>query len=289
MRAYVLGRQSRRVHVIIALLLTISLMIGLACLYAISRRRPVVLADELVVDHGTDQPLFTFVPNANTDLPARPVYPYSVIPGGISSGKELAMRMADDPVAAKHYSGFNVARAHVVRASRDKLLYVAYRVHDKVFWTKKRLNIRKGEELITDGIHYARARCGNRITDFPVPPTLNLEPSTKELDPPLPPSSPPVLFPSTAVTTEPPILPVPPPSTGGSYSPPTSPTPFVVPPFGVFPGGGQRPPTTRYPPGSWSESPSATAQPVPEPKTIWLASIGAVCALVLLWRNRRKV
>lgn len=264
MRACVLGRQSRqsrRTQLRIALLLTISLLTGLACLYAVSRRRPVVRTGELVVDHSTEQPLFTFVPNADTNSPARPVYPYSVIPGGISSGRELAMRMAADSVASKHYSGFNVSRARVVRASRDKRVYVAYRVHDKVFWTKKRLKIREGEELITDGINYARARCGNRITDFPVPPTLSVEPSTMELDPPLPPSSPPVLLPSTAVTTEPPILPV--------YFPP-----YVVPSFGVPPSGGP--------------SPSATAQPVPEPKTIWLACIGAACVLVQLWRKRRK-
>jgi hypothetical protein len=283
------GRSQSRKARVVAALLAILLLTGIA-FFAVSRGDPTVETEAVVLDHSTDLPLFTALPNASISIPAQPVYPYSVIPGGIASGKELATRVAQDPVVAKHYSGFNLSRAQIVRAPQGKLVYVAYRMHDKVFWTKKRLMIRKGEALVTDGIHYARARCGNRIADSPVPPTSNPEPSVTDLDPPWLPDPPTVTFPSVPSVTDSPIPALAPPSTGGSYFPPTPPIPFG-------PDSGPTPPTTSLPPGSHTPSgavqPAPTSgpnvAPIPEPPTIWLASIGAACTLLRqLWRNRRK-
>jgi hypothetical protein len=49
-----------------------------------------------------------------TAKPSRPVYPYSLVPGGIHDPKELAQAFEHDPVLASHYKGFDFRRARVV-------------------------------------------------------------------------------------------------------------------------------------------------------------------------------
>ncbi len=51
-----------------------------------------------------------------------------------------------------------------------KLVYVSYRIGNKVFWTKHKLALRKGEAMLSDGTNMARTRCGNRISVLPVRP-----------------------------------------------------------------------------------------------------------------------
>ena len=63
---------------------------------------------------------------------------------------------------------------------------MSYRMKDKVYWTKKKVRLAKGEELITDGINYARSRCGNRISEVSQAPTSAEEPSHAMLDTPVP-------------------------------------------------------------------------------------------------------
>jgi hypothetical protein len=95
-----------------------------------------------------------------------PYYRYSVIPGGAYTAEELKTALARDPVAASHYSGFQVDKTHIVTLESDKVCYVSYRVGDKLYWTKRPLTLRKGEKLLTDGVQYARTRCGNRLSDI---------------------------------------------------------------------------------------------------------------------------
>ncbi|MGH9609880.1 MAG: PEP-CTERM sorting domain-containing protein [Bryobacteraceae bacterium] len=122
----------------------------------------------------------------------RPDYPYSVIPGGAYSQAELRYAVNHDPVVRKHYGDFDVADTQVVTLTADRYEYASYRIKNKIYWTKRRLRLRKGEALLTDGTHYARTRCGNRLSNTRKGPTSPLEPPKTALN--LPPLTPPRLF-----------------------------------------------------------------------------------------------
>jgi hypothetical protein len=96
---------------------------------------------------------------------ARALYPYSVIPGGVESASELQTAVRNDPVVARHYADFDLAKTRTISLDRDRLVYVSYRMGEEVFWTNRALRLHKGETLITDGTHEARTRCGNRISE----------------------------------------------------------------------------------------------------------------------------
>lgn len=116
----------------------------------------------------------------------RPVYPYSIIPGGIASVAALRSALAHDPVAAAHYAAFDLATARVVQVEEARSVYVSYRKGDDVFWTSKKLRLVVGETLITDGQHISRTRCGNQISDEPrMPVSLAGDPEPQTLDTPV--------------------------------------------------------------------------------------------------------
>jgi hypothetical protein len=94
-----------------------------------------------------------------------PVYPFSVVPGGIHSPEDLTAAMAKDPAVRAHYADIDPLKVRFVRTTEDRFEYVSYRRGDKVFWTPKRLFIPKGELLLTDGHAWVRSRCGNRLSD----------------------------------------------------------------------------------------------------------------------------
>jgi hypothetical protein len=112
----------------------------------------------------------------------RTVYPYSVISGGVRSREELAAQIAGDPVVAEHYKNFNLREARMVRAEEARMMYVSYRLRNKVYWTAKKLSIPKGEALITDGKCEARARCGNQVSAAPQEPVSEEEPIIETFD-----------------------------------------------------------------------------------------------------------
>ena len=116
------------------------------------------------------------------ELALRPMYPYSIIPGGAYSAPELRNAIEHDPVVAHHYAGFDLARVRIIRLDSDRMEYVSYRLGDHIFWTNRELRLRKGEALITDGTHLARTRCGNRLSDHPVEPTSAAQPSAETLN-----------------------------------------------------------------------------------------------------------
>jgi hypothetical protein len=95
------------------------------------------------------------------------VYPYSVIPGGVRTPQDLHEMSQHDRVVARHFAGFDFQRAKVVELDQAKLVYLSYRIHDQVFWTRKQIRLRKGEKLITDGKITARTRCANRVSVLP--------------------------------------------------------------------------------------------------------------------------
>lgn len=222
------------------------------------------------------------VPKSRTDvkLVSRPMYPFSVIPGGVESGQELRDTIARDPVAAGHYGDFDVANARVARIDRDELVYVSYRMGDRIFWTSKKVKLAKGETVITDGVREARTRCGNRLSETPSQPTSPLEPATQALEQ--------ATRPEVATLLEPPAIDFPPvsPSLPPVFSPappaapPGKPPGVILPPFFPPIGGGGTPPP-----------PSAVN--VAEPGSLGLLLAGIAAILTASWvkseRQRRKV
>jgi hypothetical protein len=105
----------------------------------------------------------------------RPNYPYSVIRGGAYSPSELDYANKTDAIVSEHYTGFDLRAAHAVQLTDDRFQYASYRIKDHIYWTRKKLRIRKGEYLLTDGLSFSRARCGNRLSDKPHLPVSDLE------------------------------------------------------------------------------------------------------------------
>jgi hypothetical protein len=159
-------------------LLSLCCIVLLGAILEISARgwQPVATAEPATVP---------FWPPSSMLLPtghSRPVYPYSVIAGGAQSAEELKEAVTTDPVVAKHYADFDITKARRVTLDAPKLVYVSYRIGNKVFWTKNKLALRKGEALLSDGTNMARTRCGNRISVLPVRPIAPAEPSSSDLD-----------------------------------------------------------------------------------------------------------
>jgi PEP-CTERM motif len=105
------------------------------------------------------------------------VFPYSVIPGGIRSARDLQQAARHEALVARHYSGFHFESTRVIHALKDKKVYVSYRVGGQIFWTRRKVTIHAGETLLTDGHNLARGRCGNRISESPKSPGSPDEPS----------------------------------------------------------------------------------------------------------------
>lgn len=208
----------------------------------------------------------------------RPTYLYSIIPGGVDSAEELRQVVERDPVAAKHFQGFDYQHAHLVEVSGKQSMYVAYRKGDKVYWTRKKIALHPGEKLISDGKITARTRCGNRVAVAPLGPRAIMDPLISDFDQPL--------FSNDMVTseaeplTEPYAAMLPSPALENANS--LQPThgrkgliPFFFVPLGGLGGLG----------GSSSHTPLAVA---PEPGTVLLLSTGLVGVFWIARKSRRK-
>jgi len=241
----------------------------------------------------------------------RPAYPFSVIPGGIYSRAELATQAAHDELIRKHYSDFRMESAHLAILQEDRMAYVSYRKNNSIFWTRKQLRIPKGELVLTDGTHLARARCGNRLFDTPVEPTSAQEEPTPDL----------MMGPLTpASLRDTRIAFVPPPESGNTIT--TPPSVFLKPgeisptaPYpitstaGLMPPSAEVPPITVLPvplpsggtPGSTSGVPPAVIPPsrtplpnvpavsaVPEPANLVIAGLALVAGTYSLWQRRKR-
>lgn len=112
----------------------------------------------------------------------RLVYPYSVVPGGISTAQELREAAAHDPVIAKHYAGFNYNRARLIEVKQPQKVYLSYRLKGKIFWTSKQAMLRVGEKLLTDGTTTCRTRCANQVSVLPQADIAAGEPPMSEFD-----------------------------------------------------------------------------------------------------------
>ncbi len=126
---------------------------------------------------------------ASRTVEDRPVYPYSVVPGGVKDARELKWIAEHDPVVASHYAGFDYDRARVVRLVLARTAYVSYRIGNRVYWTRRRVTLKKGETVITDGKITARTRCGNRVEEMPQQATSSSEPPAAKFEEPVQPAT----------------------------------------------------------------------------------------------------
>jgi len=115
----------------------------------------------------------------------RPVYPYSLVPGGVEDAKELKWVAEHDPIVAAHYAGFDYDHARVVRLTLARTVYLSYRIGNHVYWTRHRVTLHKGEKLITDGRMAARTRCANRVEELPQQASSRAEPPAEKFDQPV--------------------------------------------------------------------------------------------------------
>ncbi|MGC2657884.1 MAG: PEP-CTERM sorting domain-containing protein [Bryobacteraceae bacterium] len=231
----------------------------------------------------------------------RPVYPYSVIPGGVYSREELGRAVIKDQLVGDHYADFNVAAARLVTTDEVRYAYVSYRVGQRVLWTTHKLRIPKGETLLTDGVNYCRTRCGNRLSDVPhrqaaanepirllslpnFTPTLfannflSLGPALVETGTPIAPAAPARLAPVTPTITAANELPLPP----QQWLPVTliatpGPVLYAPPLKGFIPSG----------PNTIGGVPSPISA-IPEPQTLALISVGLFATLALFTCRRKK-
>jgi hypothetical protein len=201
----------------------------------------------------------------------RKVYPYSVIAGGVLNRQELLEELAHDGVAAAHYSDFQAWRARVVRLEKDLSAHLSYRLRNKVYWTAKKINLKRGEALITDGTDFARTRCGNRISVLAQEPTSPEEPTAESFELPIVPEE----APSRLETAEFPL--------------PEGRLQFAE--FPVYPP--ERPrfdwpyrPLRKVPPSTYWFPPPENPTVVPEPGSLTLLGSGLAIGYFLMRRRR---
>jgi hypothetical protein len=225
-------------------------------------------------------------------LSQRPIFPYSIVPGGVRDAHELQNAAAGDSVVARHYSDFRIIQAHTLRLNRPLEMYVSYRRNNQVYWTKNRMLIPAGETLISDGENLARVRCANRLSPIAAKPVAASEPTTEELTDPI--FVPPLLaqllpgegsefFPSGPDGGIP-AGPLAAKGPGGTSNTPGSP---VLPPI-LGPGVPPLVPSTPVGPPPNNPVPPPPIS-TPEPSSFWLLSTGVVlAALFTVFALRRN-
>jgi len=232
----------------------------------------------------------------------RPVYPYSIVPGGVRDASELKWAADHDPVVRAHFAGFDYDHARAVRLVLARTVYVSYRIGNKVYWTRHRVTLKKGETVITDGTITARSRCGNRVEEVPQQATSSSEPPATKFEEPVQPSTgtavaaPPVPFQSALMNRPamPGLGPAPPlglydPFNGGTW------VPIAPPPLPSVCGVGKKKPGSSGAAPAASTGKKGKGDPcgnggggggeVPEPGT-WVLMISGLAAIY--WKSRQR-
>ena len=234
---------------------------------------------------------------ANAANPPRRIYPYSLIPGGVTGEEEFRAHRLADSLLTAHYRDIG-QRLFPITMPGDRWMFASYRIDNAVFWTKAPILLRAGEPVLTDGANLVRGRCGNRLSDTPQtpvrrfePPGLNTEaPPGKTISVPVPPSIAPVPgqpvslpglsrppAPERPAVRVPPAVRLPieqPTLTGPELFPATT-----APPGILFPIPRQVPEVNKPLPHPWSP-PTRPVAAVPEPSTWVLLSFG-LCLMAI--------
>lgn len=121
-------------------------------------------------------------PNAARPPAGRPVYRYSVVPGGVHAAADVVRAMAADPVVAAQYAGVDTSRLRVQTLAHPVSAHVSYRIGDRIYWTGRKLQLAAGEQVLTDGTTTLRARCGNMVSTVRRKPTFAGEPEVAEFE-----------------------------------------------------------------------------------------------------------
>jgi hypothetical protein len=177
-----------------------------------------------------------------------PVYPYSLVPGGVYNKNDLESAEAHDPLLQAAY-GTKITTFKEQKLVHDEYYFVSYRKDGKEFWTAKPVKISAGEEVVEftgdNKKHLARGRCGNLLMETPQTP-ISRELAPPELDTPIqfmnqPQPLQPIEITQTQTS----------PSTVGTGTTGTYPIgPVIIIPV----GGGPVPPTPPIPPIKTSEN-----------------------------------
>lgn len=160
-----------------AIIVTVALLAGVVCVLSFGGKAAGRIAPETKSRGDIQLPEIATSPaEGDSDSAPRPVYRYSVIPGGVYSARELAHALNTDTVARAHHATVAIHRVHVETVAQPRQVYVSYRLDDRIYWTKNRVRLAPGESILTDGAVEIRARCGNGISTIPMTPTSDREP-----------------------------------------------------------------------------------------------------------------
>ena len=207
-------RRNRRIRRLLAIALLALFAVGLTSV-AFKHLSPLFRATrnddvQRQSDEASRNALLAVQEESLRQMDERPVYPYSVVPGGVRDVAELRWAAAHDPVVRAHYASFDYDRARVVRLVLARTAYVSYRIGNKIYWTRHRVKLKKGETVITDGKIIARTRCANRVEQVPQQAAEEAAPPAVNFDQPAMPAAttisvPPVAYQSTLLN--PPVVP----------------------------------------------------------------------------------
>jgi len=156
-------------------------------------------AEVVFVGYGIQAPEFQWDDFKGHDLKGKVLLR---IPAGTQNGRIFRLKGQGMPVLRKDDVGDILAKVRVVRLAEPRVAYVSYRLGNHVFWTRRPLLLKANETLLTDGVHYARTRCGNQLSATPGPVSA-AEPSPEALDAPTPVPRSSRVFPSITLPTTP--------------------------------------------------------------------------------------
>ena len=102
----------------------------------------------------------------------------------IRSPEDFRATVESDPLLRERFAAFDWENARLVSIPSETLVHVSYRKDGQIAWTRRKLKLRAGEKVITDGAVTVRTYCCNEIVDAPMRPTRVDEPSPRALQPP---------------------------------------------------------------------------------------------------------
>lgn len=237
----------------------------------------------VIADAPPDSPdAGTVIRAESAGAPVRPVYRHSVVPGGVRSPEEIEYVIQRDHVVAAHYKGINPQLMRNERLQTPLRAHVSYRLGDKVYWTKKPVQLPVNEPVMTDGKTTIRERCGNLISMEPLAPASDEEPPLPSFDLLMDPMQ----FAWMRLDYTPPGIPAKP-------TPPPPARLSVPGPIGApllrstrRPEG---PPSTRsVDPPAGTVTPVETPMPVPEPNTLTLFGLAGAAGVAHYLRKRAQ-